>query len=375
MESDQTRQIPATGRRLVSLDALRGFDMFCIIGGMTVVRRIAKLIAGDARAGWYDVLEHQLHHVKWHGFVFYDLIFPLFVFVVGVAIPFSLCKRVERGEVTWQVYFKVFRRAVLLVLLGMIYQGLLEKGFSSDLRCTSVLGRIGVAYFFAALITLNTTSFRARGLWVAALLLGYWAAMTWIPVPGVGAGVLEPGKTLADYVDQQLLPGRLFKGNRDPEGLLSTVPAVATCLLGVLAGAWLRRSQPNDYGKAAGLATAGAACLAAGWLWSLTFPFNKNLWTSSFVLWAGGWSLLLLAAFYLIIDVWQWRKWSFFFVVIGMNAITIYMARRFVDFSALGKLAFDRAPVPQEILVPTAALTLEWLLLYVLWRSRIFLRL
>jgi predicted acyltransferase len=270
---------------------------------------------------------------------------------------------------------KITRRAILLVLLGMIYNGLLKDGFTSDLRCASVLGRIGLAYFFAALITLNTSTFRARALWTVALLVGYWAAMSWIPVPNVGAGHLEPGKTLADYVDRQLMPGRLFKKDRDPEGLLSTIPAVATCLLGVLAGSWLRRQEPNEYRKAAALLAAGAASLALGWLWSFDFPFNKNLWSSSFVLWAGGWSLLLLALFYLVIDVWQWKKWAFPFVVIGMNAITIYVARQFIDFGGVGKIVFRRAPVPSELLVPCAMLTLEWLLLYVLWRARVFLRL
>jgi predicted acyltransferase len=243
----------------------------------------------------------------------------------------------------------------------------------ANLRYPSVLGRIGLAYGFAAVIALNTST-RGRVAWIIVLLFGYWAAMTLIPVPGFGAGNLEPGKTLADYIDRAVLPGTLNDKVRDPEGLLSTIPAIATCLLGVLAGQWLRHSQRGGHVKAAALLAAGVVSLGLGYIWSRYFPLNKNLWTSSFVLWTAGWSLLLLGLFYLVVDVWGWRRLAFPFVVIGVNAITIYMARHFIDFSAVGQLLFGRAPINQALL-PSAGLLVEWCFLYVLYRNRIFLRL
>ena len=237
-----------------------------------------------------------------------------------------------------------------------------------------MLGRIGLAYFFAALISFHTST-RGRVAWIVVILLGYWAAMTLIPVPQFGAGNLEPGRTLADYIDRCFLPGKLYKGVRDPEGILSTIPAIATALLGVLAGQWLRRSRPGGLLKAGALLIAGVVCLFLGGLWSQWFPINKNLWTSSFVLRAGGWSLLLLGFFYLLIDVWGWKRWAFFFVVIGVNAITIYLGHEFINFQAIGQLLVGRVPIYSPLLLPSAVVAMQWLLLYVLYRNRIFLRL
>jgi len=323
--------------------------------------------------GGLDWFTNQMTHPEWNGFTCYDLIFPLFIFMAGVSMPFSFAKHVACGESRGQLYWKITRRAVLLVLLGLVCQGLLKFDFA-NLRYPSVLGRIGLACFFAALITFHTST-RGRVVWIVAILLGYWAAMMLIPVPEFGAGNLEPGKTLADYVDRHLLPGKLYKTVRDPEGILSTIPAIATCLLGVLAGQWLRQSRRKGLAKAGALLIAGVVCLLLGGLWNLWFPINKNLWTSSFVLYAGGWSLLLLGLFYLVIDVWGWKKWSFFFVVIGVNAITIYVGHDFIDFRAVGQLLFSRAPIYKALLLPSAIVATEWLFLYVLYRSRIFLRL
>jgi predicted acyltransferase len=355
--------------RLLSLDALRGFDMFWIVGGSTLALALAGVAVGGKAPQW---LSTQMKHPAWNGFTFYDLIFPLFIFLVGVAIPFSFAKHIASGEARRQLYWRICRRTVLLVLMGMIYNGLLSDGFA-HLRYPSVLGRIGLAYFFAAIITLHSSA-RGRAIWIVILLVGYWAALIYMPVPGFGAGNLEPGKTLADFIDRSLVPGKLLHSNRDPEGLFSTIPAIATALFGVLAGQWLRESQRSGLTKAAALMIAGAVCLALGGLWNLSFPINKNLWSSSYTLWTAGWSLLLMAIFYLVIDVWGWKKWAFFFVVIGANAITIYMAARFIDFTAVGELLFGRAPIPKALL-PSTAIVVEWLLLYVLYRSRTFLRL
>ena len=317
--------------RLVSLDALRGFDMFWIAGGEGIVHSLAEL-TGWGVAIWAST---QLRHVAWDGFVFYDMIFPLFLFIAGVAMPFSLTRRAEQGEDKKKLMLHVVRRGLILVVLGVIYNnGLFQMSFA-ETRFPSVLGRIGLAYMFAGLIVLNTR-LRGQVMWFVGLLVGYWAAMKLIPVPGFGAGQLTMDGSLAGYVDRMVLPGRLYRGVHDPEGLLSTIPAISTALLGVFAGTLLRRDLSDLPGmtrqrKALILAAAGVAGLLLGYVWGFAFPINKNLWSSSFVLFAGGWSLLLLALFYLVIDVWGYTKWAFFFVVIGMNSILIYMAGSFID--------------------------------------------
>ena len=199
--------------RLLSLDALRGFDMFWIIGGASIVHE-ADSFTGWSWLGW---LSGQLHHPEWHGFAFYDLIFPLFLFLAGVAMPFSFQKRLSRGDSKQQLARHVVVRGLLLVLLGMVYNGLLQFDWANQ-RYPSVLGRIGLAYLFAALIVLNAGA-RGRLLWIVGLLLGYWAALKLIPVPQFGAGDLTPGHTLTDYMDRLLIPGRLHAGDRDPEGV------------------------------------------------------------------------------------------------------------------------------------------------------------
>jgi len=204
-------------------------------------------------------------------------------------------------------------------------------------------------------------------------LLGYWAVMTWVPVPEFGAGNLAAGKNLSDYLDLKLLPGRTFRGNGDPEGLLSTLPAIGTALLGLMAGQWLKSGRKGGHAKAGVLLAAAAAALALGALWNLAFPINKNLWTSSFVLWAGGWSLMLLGLFYLVIDVWGWKRWAFPLVVIGVNPITIYLAGRFIDFQWIVAGAFRPAPI-QAALLQQCGLVLAWLLLYAMYRNKMFLR-
>ncbi len=362
--------------RLASLDALRGFDMFWIIGGEGIVHALAEL-TGWSLALWAS---HQLHHVEWDGFVFYDLIFPLFLFIAGVAMPFSLVGRLERGDSRRALSLRVVRRGLLLVALGVIYNNGLFQVSAEQMRYPSVLGRIGLAYIFAALIVLNAR-LRAQIGWFVGLLLGYWAAMELIPVPGYGAGQLTVDGSLAAFLDRLLIPGRLHLGVHDPEGLLSTVPAISTALLGAFAGYLLRSDQPNltRVRKAWILAAAGATALLLGSLWDPVFPINKNLWTSSFVLYAGGWSLLLLAAFYAVLDVWGKRRWATFFVVIGMNSILIYMAGSVIDFAYTTDFFVHGLLRP---LSEPAGATLwwssfvfvEWLFLYALYRKRIFLR-
>jgi predicted acyltransferase len=358
--------------RLVSLDALRGADMFWIIGGENIVHAAAKLTGW----AWLVWLSGQLEHPEWNGFTLYDLIFPLFLFIAGAAMPFSFDKRRERGDSQRQLYRHVVIRGLMLVLLGMIYNGLLQFDFANT-RYPSVLGRIGLAYLLAALVVLNTGQ-RGRLVWIFGLLVGYWAALKFVPVPAFGAGDLAPGHTLTDFIDRALIPGRLYRGDRDPEGILGTVPAVATALAGAVTGQLLKDDRRSGYAKTGLMVAAGILCLLLAWLWNFNFPINKNLWSSSFVLHCAGLSLLLLAVFYLVIDVWRLRGWTLFFVVIGSNSILIYMAQAMVDFDHTTHFLFDGVlrltGEYRPLLWATAVVGVEWALLYVLYRKRIFLR-
>lgn len=377
MTISETAQEPdrSPGGRLVSLDALRGFDMFWIVGGEGIFHALAKA-TGWSAAVWAS---SQLEHVKWNGFVFYDMIFPLFLFISGVAMPYSLTKRLERGEDKKKLAVHVVQRGLILVILGIIHNNGLFNLSWTDMRYPSVLGRIGLAYMFAALIFLNV-KVRGQVLWFFGLLIGYWAAMKLIPVPGYGAGDLSMEGSLAGYVDRALIPGKLYMGVHDPEGLLSTIPAISTALLGALSGTMLRSERAGSrYRKTALLGAAGVLCLVSGLLWGVVFPINKNLWSSSFVLYAGGWSLILLCLFYGVIDAWGRKGWAFFFVVIGMNSILIYMAGDFIDFAystnaLFGGLLRAVAEPLQPVFRWIGFILVEWSLLYFLFRRKIFFR-
>src|SRR5215475_14581208 len=228
-------------KRLLSLDALRGFDMLWIIGGKEIAQEAAKLTSWPLLLWMSD----QLEHTEWHGFTLYDLIFPLFLFMAGVAMPFSFAKRFERGATKWQLYRHVFTRALALVVLGLIYNDLLKFDWAT-MRYTSVLGHIGIAYFFAALIVLNSKA-TGQFVWFVGLLVLYWALMRFVPVPGYGAGDLRPAHTLNDYLDRLLMPGQLKFGDRDPLGILATIPAIGTALAGAVTGHLLKSDQYSKY--------------------------------------------------------------------------------------------------------------------------------
>ena len=263
----------------------------------------------------------------------------------------------------------------MLILLGLILNGLLRFNWP-EMRWPGVLQRIGLCYFFAALIVLHT-KWRTQAILVGVVLLLYWAVTMLVPVPGCAAGDISMQGCLSSYVDQQLIPGQLYYKYGDNEGILSTFPAVCTALLGALAGQWLRSNRSGSR-KAAGLALAGVACLIVGYVWGLVFPIIKILWTSSYVLFAGGWSLLLLALFYWVIDVQGYRKWAFFFVVIGMNAITIYFLQNLVDFERIAEFflhgAAQHAGVYAALLLPLGAFAARWLFLWFLYRHKVFFK-
>jgi predicted acyltransferase len=323
-----TRAVPEP--RLVSLDALRGFDMLWIVGADALGQALRNLQGGPiARfAG------EQLDHEPWAGLRFYDLIFPLFVFIMGVAITYSLGRLVATEGRSGAIR-RIFHRALLMYVLGLFYYG----GLSTPLvgiRLLGVLQRLAICYFAAGLLFVYL---KPRGLVAVciALLAGYWALLTFVPVPGVGAGSFAEGRNLTNWIDQHYLPLRKWDGDHDPEGLLSTLPAIASCLLGVFAGLVLRDTRWSERRKAALLAAGGAVLLAAGLLWGLQFPIIKKLWTSSFVLATGGLGALLLAGFYLVIDVWKVRTWAVPLTWIGANALTIYLLSNVVDFMALSQ--------------------------------------
>ena len=325
--SQAAETVPPKPARLMSLDALRGFDMFWIVGADALVVGLKKVSDNRYVQGFAE----QLEHVEWAGFHFEDLIFPMFVFIVGVSLVFSVGRTIEkegRAAATKQI----LRRALLLYLLGIFYYGGFGTPFER-IRLLGVLQRIALCYLFAALIFCH---FDWRGWLVAcvALLIGYWALMMYAPVPGIGAGHLEPGQNLANWVDKNYLPLRKWNGDYDPEGLLSTLPAIAGCLLGVFAGALLKSDQ-REWRKVVTLVVAGVACSSLGWLWNAQFPVIKNLWTSSFVLVTAGYSAIFLGVFYLVIDVWKLQKWALPFVWIGMNPITIYMIHNLVDIDQI----------------------------------------
>jgi predicted acyltransferase len=384
---------PASGR-LLSIDALRGFDMSIIMGVEVVIQRWAQWVDWQ-RWGHPDLgrrIQDQFEHVEWEGFRFYDLIFPLFLFIVGVVLPFSLGKIRDEGRPKGALYWRILRRTVFLFALGLIYNNILNFDWP-NLRVAGVLQRIAICYGIAAVITVNTRSL-GQAFITAVLLGGYWAILAFVTVPGGSPGDFTKEGNLSGFIDRNYLPGKIYQsyyGYGDNEGLLSTIPSVATVLLGVLAGEWLRGKR-SGWLKVIGLLIAAALALAAGWYWSggyfwgyeipekYRFPIIKNIWTSSFALYAGGWSFLLLGLFYLVIDVLKLRAWAFFFVVIGANAITIYIAPHFINFEYTTKqllagvagLAVVGTFAP--VLLALGVVMVKWLFLLFLYRHKIFLR-
>ena len=358
--------------RIASLDALRGFDMFWIIGGDALLRSLPAVTDTPATR----FLARQMEHNAWAGFTFYDLIFPLFLFIIGAVMPFSLLKRAEKGESRRRIQLHVVKRSLILIFLGLMAGGVLKLDFA-NMRWMGVLQRIGLCYLLVSLLVLHTKKRAQAGVFVAVLLL-YWAALALIPVPHFGAGSMTPEGSLHTYIDQKVLPGRFlpeFYGPGDSLGVLSTLTAACSVLLGVFAGYWLK-SDRKQGAKTLGLIVGGIVCLAVGFAWSLVFPIIKHIWTSTYVLWAGGWCLLLMAAFYWIIDVKGRGRWAFFFTVIGMNAILVYFGQEVVDFDGIAKFFLAgvaaKAALLAPLVIPVGALAARWLGLRFLYARKIF---
>ncbi|GAB3163078.1 acyltransferase family protein [Telluribacter humicola] len=363
-------------RRLQSLDTLRGFDMFWITGGSKLVHALAAATG----LGWLQTMEAQLHHPDWNGFHAYDLIFPLFIFMAGVSTPFSVGSRLDKGTSRSQLTRKAIQRGLILVLLGIIYNNGILHTELADMRFPSVLGRIGLAGMFAQIIYIYSPR-RLLYLWLGLLLLGYWAFVALFPVPGCGAGLLTMECNPASYVDRLVLPGRLHLTIHDPEGLISTIPAVATGLFGILAGQLLRTSDQafSPIRKILTMVLFGIAGLVLALAWNPVFPINKNIWTSSFVLLTAGLSSLLLALFYWIIDVQGYRQWTFFFLVIGMNSIVIYLSKKFFDFTYTANALFGGllSQFPESVQLVggvVAFIMVQWIFMLILYRNKLFLK-
>jgi len=371
--SDRTFAPNALSDRVMSVDVLRGFDMFWLIGGTGVALAVGRLCPPTVR----DVIVPQCEHAVWEGFRFYDLIFPLFVFMVGMSLVFSLGKRLQR-EGRWSAYQRLLRRAVLMFLMGIFYYGGLSNRWP-DIRLLGVLQRLALCYLGGGILFIHL---KPKGLIAACviLLLGYWAFLSFVPVPDTGAFSFAEGQNWANYIDKKWLPGHKHNGDWDPEGLLSTLPAIGTCLLGVLAALLLGAEGLTPSRKVLCFIGGGAVMVVAGFLWGIQFPVIKKIWTSSYVLVAGGYSFMLLGAFYLIVDVWKLRRWALPLLWIGANPLTIYMAKNIIDFNQLSErfVGGDIKAFAGErvgyLLCTLVSLSLTLALVRFLYNRKIFLR-
>jgi predicted acyltransferase len=384
-DAEKSGAAPPSGtQRLVSLDLFRGIT----IAGMILVNN-----AGDGSVAYWP-----LKHSHWNGWTPTDLVFPFFLFIVGVSMTFSFAARVKRGARTSQLLAHVARRAAILFALGVFLNGFPDQYNPSTIRIEGVLQRIAACYLLAALVFMWTGT-RGRVAVIAACLAGYWVLMRFVPVPSFGVPthdipLLDPDRNLAAWLDRKLLMGHLYEGTRDPEGVLSTIPALATTLLGVLVGGWLR-SAASAWRKLAWMLAAGVVGIVAGEIWGASFPINKKLWTSSYVLFTAGAALLGVALCYWLLDIKKWRgRWTTPVMVFGMNSIVAYAFSE-----ALAKI-LDAWPVHlatgatlsaqqwtyQRCFAPLAAgpnasliyslvfVLVCWIVAWLLYRKRIFIK-
>ena len=293
--------------------------------------------------GTWEHIYWPLQHASWHGWTPTDLVFPFFLFIVGIAIPLAFANRLERGGSRRDLYIKIVKRTVIIFAIGLFLNGFPYFALA-EYRIPGVLQRIAVCYFFASVIFLNT-KVRTQIAMTIGLLIFYWALVKLVPAPGFAAGDLTKEGSLPSFVDRVVLGKHVWSQARvyDPEGILSTIPAIATTLMGVLTGHWLR-TEKTRYEKTAGMFVAGAACVALGWAWNSFFPINKALWTSSYVLFTGGLALQFLAFCYWLIDIKGYRRWAKPFEVFGLNAIALYVVAGLMA-SLLGEIKLGGTPL------------------------------
>ena len=364
----------------MSLDALRGFDMFCILGGEQIITALAK---GAPEGSWLHALRQQLVHAEWAGFRFYDLIFPLFLFLIGVAVPLSIDKRLARGDSRARILQHAMIRFALMVFFGWwVHGNFLSWDISKMQLSYSVLMMLGFGYLIAVTLVLFT-SIRTQILATAAILVAYWALQMFVPVPGQVPGEFTQGAILSDWLyDHSVgLLDAPWKSQYGRGFELSLWTHGATAMLGVFAARILKATWSNPE-KMKWLIGLGLGCLVVGWLWSFNLPIVKRRWTSSYVLWAGGWSYLLMAAFYWIIEVKGLRRWAGLFVVIGSNSILAYLIAgvfmkplRTLAEVLFGGLRIHVGEYWSGVWLALATCGFAWLLLAYLHRRKVFLRL
>jgi len=365
--------------RLVSLDVFRGIT----IAGMTLVNN----------PGSWEHIYWPLEHAQWEGWTPTDLVFPFFLFIVGVSITLALGNRVERGSNKRDLYLKILKRSLIIFAIGLFLNGFPYFNLS-ELRIPGVLQRIAVCYFFASIIFLNT-KVTAQIIISVVLLIIYWLLLTYVPAPGFAAGDLTKQGSLPSFVDRMVFGNHVWAQAKvyDPEGLLSTIPAVVTTLIGVLTGQLLRTNK-STYQKAAGMFVAGMICVVIGWAWNPFFPINKALWTSSYTLFTGGLALQFLGFCYWVTDIKGYRRWAKPFEIFGLNAIALYVGSGIMaDLLGLIKVsAADGTKVPAQSwiyenwfaswasplnasLAYAIAFVLVWLfLMWILYRAKVIIR-
>jgi predicted acyltransferase len=375
----------APSQRIVSIDLYRGLA----VAGMILVDN----------PGSDDLAYSPIKHAQWNGWTPADFIFPSFLFLVGVSMVFSFAARLKHGQRRGKILRHAFIRTLILIAIGLFVNAM--PIFGLDLHTWRIYGvtqRIALCYFAAAVLVL-WTNWRAQALAFVACLVGYWAILRFVPVPGLGVPghdipFMDPARNIVAWLDRTVFPGRLYNQVRDPEGLISTIPAVGTILLGVLTGHWLRSSaKPGT--KVARMIVFGIAGLLAGLLWNLWFPINKNLWTSSFVLLTGGFAVIFLALLYWVLEIKNWAgRWTMPLLVFGMNAIAGFVADSFVygpGYTFTAKLSngttlnwheaaqaelmsLGLSPANASLIYSLCAVAFCWLLLWLLWRKRIFIK-
>lgn len=358
-------------QRLLSIDTLRGFDMMFIMGFAALLKATCELFPGGGDCWLFT----QMTHVDWNGLRHHDTIFPLFLFISGMTFPFSMSARLERGASRKRIFWHTVLRGVILCLFGLLFNKI--QDFKPDFRIPSVLARIGLAWMFAAWIYM-ACGWKWRAVIASAILIGYNLLLL-IPAPdAAGAGSLTFEGNIVGYVDRIIMPNHLYRHEIfDPEGLLSTLPAIVTAMLGQFTGEFVKNSGKSR--KTLWLLGGAAVLLCAGLVWNLWFPINKKLWTSSFVLVAGAYSVAMFALFYWLIDVKGWKKWTTFFTVIGMNSITIYMLQRIVSFKDVTAFFFGGTaglmpPLWGKWILALAYFAISWLVLWFFYRKKIFLK-
>jgi predicted acyltransferase len=359
-----------------------------VFRGIAVAGMLLVDYPGDEAAAYWPI-----RHAQWNGWTAADLIFPSFVFLIGISVVMSFSTRFKRGETRQQIALHAAKRSVILFALGVFLNGAPEFHLA-NWRIEGVVQRIAICYLLASVLFLWTDT---RGLIIAAVicLLGYWALMRLVPVPGLGLPgrdipVLAPDQNLVDWIDRALFNGRLYNTTRDPEGVLSTIPAIATAIAGVLTGQWLR-SERSARAKAVGMVAAGAAGLAVGLIWDRWFPINKNVWTSSFVVFTAGFALIFLALLYWIIEIRGCRgRCTVPFLVFGMNAIIAfcfdellwaplyYGHAKATDGKMIpwqqylnGQLLKIASPANASLIFAFGTVLSVWVLLWLLYRKRI----